>query len=238
MSAIPLLGRATPHMPVAWRAGRVVTAARFLADVRALAARLPAGRHVLNVCNDRYAFAVAFAAALVAGRSSVLPSSLAPLAVRDDKTGWFTLGEWSDLAFGPGQLVLMRKDPPVDAEYVYDTQVLDLARLAGAQVVNDPRGLRDYNEKLAAMLFPQCCPPTRISRDPADLKAFAAEQGKVVLKLTITAGGQVADCQIVSSELKSPELERKLLARIKQFDFGSKSVETMVITYPIDFLPS
>ncbi|HKQ30016.1 MAG TPA: AgmX/PglI C-terminal domain-containing protein, partial [Burkholderiales bacterium] len=63
-------------------------------------------------------------------------------------------------------------------------------------------------------------------------------QGKVVLKLTITAGGQVADCQIVSSDLKSPELERKLLARIKQFDFGAKTVETMVITYPIDFLPS
>ena len=73
---------------------------------------------------------------------------------------------------------------------MYDTQVLDLARLAGAQVVNDPRGLRDYNEKLAAMLFPQCCPPTRISRDPAELKAFAAEQGKVVLKPLDGMGGR------------------------------------------------
>jgi len=63
-------------------------------------------------------------------------------------------------------------------------------------------------------------------------------QGKVVLKLTISPAGRVLDCQVLSSELKNPELERKLVARIKQFDFGSKPVDTMVITYPIDFLPS
>ena len=115
---------------------------------------------------------------------------VAPLAVRDDKAGWFELGEWTDLAFGPGQLVLMRKDPPFDGEYLYDTHILDLARRAGARVVNDPQGLRDFNEKLAAMLFPQCCPPTRISRDPAELKAFAAEQGRVVLKPLDGMGGR------------------------------------------------
>jgi len=63
-------------------------------------------------------------------------------------------------------------------------------------------------------------------------------QGKVVLKLTIAASGQVLDCKIVSSELRSPELERKLAARVKQFDFGARNVDTMVVTYPIDFLPS
>lgn len=63
-------------------------------------------------------------------------------------------------------------------------------------------------------------------------------QGKVVLKLTIAPSGQVVDCRIVSSELRAPELERKLLARIRQFDFGAKDVEVMIVTYPIDFLPS
>jgi TonB family protein len=63
-------------------------------------------------------------------------------------------------------------------------------------------------------------------------------QGKVVVKLTIAPTGQVLDVQIVSSELRSPDLERKLLVRIKQFDFGARSVDTMVVTYPIDFLPS
>jgi protein TonB len=70
------------------------------------------------------------------------------------------------------------------------------------------------------------------------LRNDPALQGKVVLKLTIAPSGQVLDCKIVSSELRSPELERKLVARIKQFDFGVKKVDTMVVTYPIDFLPS
>ena len=63
-------------------------------------------------------------------------------------------------------------------------------------------------------------------------------QGKVVVKLMIAPSGQVMDCQIVSSELRAPDLERKLLVRIRQFDFGAKAVDTMVVTYPIDFLPS
>jgi TonB family protein len=63
-------------------------------------------------------------------------------------------------------------------------------------------------------------------------------QGKVVVKLTIAPSGQVMDCQLVSSELGAPDLERKLLVRIKQFDFGAKAVDAMVVTYPIDFLPS
>jgi len=70
------------------------------------------------------------------------------------------------------------------------------------------------------------------------LRNDPALQGKVVLKLTIAPSGQVLDCKIVSSELRSPEMERKLVARIKQFDFGAKKVDTMVVTYPIDFLPS
>jgi protein TonB len=70
------------------------------------------------------------------------------------------------------------------------------------------------------------------------LRSDPSLQGKVVLKLTISPSGQVLDCKIVSSELRNPELERKLAARIKQFDFGAKAVDTMVVTYPIDFLPS
>ena len=114
----------------------------------------------------------------------------APLRVRDDKAGWYELGDYAELPFGPGQVVLMRKDPPFDGEYLYDTHILDIARAAGAEVVNNPQGLRDFNEKLAAQLFPQCCPPTRISRDPAELKAFATEHGRVVLKPLDGMGGR------------------------------------------------
>jgi periplasmic protein TonB len=70
------------------------------------------------------------------------------------------------------------------------------------------------------------------------LREDPALQGKVVLKLTIAPGGNVTDCSIVSSELKTPELETKLLARIRAFDFGAKDVDQMVVTWPVDFLPS
>ena len=114
----------------------------------------------------------------------------AALAVKDDKNGWFTLGETAPLAFGPGQVVLMRKDPPFDDQFLYDTHILSIAQGAGALVVNDPQGLRDYNEKLAALLFPQCCPPTLVSRDAAELKAFVAEHGEAVLKPLDGMGGR------------------------------------------------
>jgi TonB family protein len=63
-------------------------------------------------------------------------------------------------------------------------------------------------------------------------------QGKVVLSLTIAPSGEVTNVKIVSSELRAEELERKLLARIRAFDFGSKDVDTMVVSWPVDFLPS
>jgi TonB family protein len=63
-------------------------------------------------------------------------------------------------------------------------------------------------------------------------------QGKVVLKLTIAPSGAVTDLRIVSSELHQAEVETKLLARIRTFDFGAKDVNEMVVNYPLDFLPS
>jgi TonB family protein len=63
-------------------------------------------------------------------------------------------------------------------------------------------------------------------------------QGKVVLEMKIAPAGQVVELRIVSSELKAPDLERKLLARIKQFDFGAKDVDMITVTWPVDFLPS
>ena len=112
------------------------------------------------------------------------------LRVTDDARHWVDLGQPSRIEFGPGQVVLMRKDPPVDADYLHDTQILGLAQAQGALVVNDPQGLRDFNEKLAALLFPQCCPPTLVSRDAAALKAFVGEHGEAVLKPLDGMGGR------------------------------------------------
>jgi glutathione synthase len=117
-------------------------------------------------------------------------ATAAGLLVRDDPTGWYELESESPIALGHGQVVLMRSDPPVDADYVHDTQILGLAQRAGALVVNDPAGLRDMNEKLAALEFPQCCPPTLVSREAGAIKAFIATHGDVVLKPLDGMGGR------------------------------------------------
>ena len=126
----------------------------------------------------------------LAVRDGTAYAACAPLTVRDTQGSHFELGDWSALEFGSGQVVLMRTDPPVDANYLHDTQVLAMAQRQGALVVNDPQGLRDFNEKLAALLFPQCCPPTLVSRDPAALKDFVARHGEAVLKPLDGMGGR------------------------------------------------
>jgi len=114
---------------------------------------------------------------------------VAPLRVREDPLAFHELGQPSLIALDARHVVLMRKDPPVDADYLHDTQILGIAQRAGALVVNDPRGLRDMNEKLTALEFPQCCPPTLVTRDPSTLKAFIAQHGEAVLKTLDGMGG-------------------------------------------------
>ncbi len=170
-------------------------------------------------------------------------ATVAPLAVRDDKHDWFTLGEFAELAFGPDQVVLMRPDPPVDENYLHDTQILGLAQQQGALIANDPQGLRDYNEKLAALLFPQCCPPTLVSRDASALKAFVAEHQQAVLKPLDGMGGRSifradageANLNVILETLtdggKSLAIAQKYLPEIKD---GDKRI-LLVDGEPVDY---
>jgi glutathione synthase len=115
---------------------------------------------------------------------------LAPLSVTEGPVNWFSLGEraWRDLR--ELDVILMRKDPPVDAQFIYDTMVLEAAQRGGVQVINDPAGLRDCNEKLFTLQFPQCIVPTLVARDATELRRFVAEQGEVVLKPLDGMGGR------------------------------------------------
>ncbi len=114
----------------------------------------------------------------------------AALRVRDQPQDWYTLdaASWQDLR--DVDVILARKDPPFDDQFLYDTMVLELAQRAGVLVVNDPQALRDANEKLFALHFPQCVPPTLVARDASEIKRFAAEQGDVVLKPLDGMGGR------------------------------------------------
>mgnify|MGYP006138464527 CR=1 FL=1 len=90
----------------------------------------------------------------------------------------------------PHHLVWLRQDPPFDMEYIYSTYVLDRAALQGALIVNQPQGLRDMNEKVYTAWFPQCCAPTLITRDMADMHAFLREHGRAVCKPLYGMGGR------------------------------------------------
>jgi len=115
---------------------------------------------------------------------------MAPAQVRDDPSDWYSLGTEASRPLAQMDVVLMRTDPPVDADYLHDSHLLSLARDRGVLVVNDPAGLRDLNEKLGALLFPQCCPPTRVSRHAADLLEFVDRHGEAVLKPLDGMGGR------------------------------------------------
>src|SRR5471030_429199 len=85
MSTLPLVSHVSPDSIIAWRADGAVTLRQFLAEVRQLAALLPAGKYLLNMCSDRYRFSVGLAAAIVAGKVSLLPSTRTPEVVRQTK---------------------------------------------------------------------------------------------------------------------------------------------------------
>jgi glutathione synthase len=123
-------------------------------------------------------------------RDGVAWAHLAPLKVFDDLRVWFTRGEASVEKLGNYDVILMRKDPPFDMEYIYSTYILDRAGDQGALVCNRPQGLRDMNEKVYTAWFPECCAPTLITRDMHDMSEFLREHGKAVCKPLYGMGGR------------------------------------------------
>jgi len=111
------------------------------------------------------------------------------LTVRDDKKNWYELGADEDGPLSELDLILMRKDPPFDMEYIYTTYVLERAEAAGVMVVNKPQSLRDANEKAYTAWFPQCSPPTLMTQDMARIRAFMKQHHKIVVKPLEGMGG-------------------------------------------------
>jgi glutathione synthase len=112
------------------------------------------------------------------------------LSVRDNADDWFTLGERHEIELSDVNVILMRKDPPFDMEYIYTSYILERAELAGTLVVNRPQSLRDMNEKAYTAWFPDCAPSTLITRSMPEMKAFLKEHGKIVVKPLDGMGGK------------------------------------------------
>lgn len=112
------------------------------------------------------------------------------LSVRDDNSDWYSFSsEATNSPLTELDVILMRKDPPFDTEFIYATYVLELAEQQGTLIVNKPASLRDANEKFYAQYFPQCCAPTLISSDMGQLRAFHNEHRDVILKPLDGMGG-------------------------------------------------
>ena len=102
---------------------------------------------------------------------------------------WFLLEPPSEQPLTAFDVVLNRKDPPFDMEYVYSTYLLELAESEGARIVNRPRAVRDHNEKMAIGKFARFTAPTLVTRRPELLRAFLAEHGEIILKPLHGMGG-------------------------------------------------
>jgi len=112
------------------------------------------------------------------------------LQVGDVDSDWYQLAAGADRVLHNFDVILMRKDPPFDMDYIYTTYILECAETRGALVVNKPSTLRDANEKLSTAWFPQCCVPTLVSSNQARLKAFVLEHGDVIVKPLDGMGGE------------------------------------------------
>ncbi len=119
----------------------------------------------------------------------IAKAKMLTLSVMDDENDWYSFGSKSDQPLSELDVILMRKDPPFDLDYVYTTYLLEQAQQDGALVVNDPQSLRDCNEKLFATKFPQCCPPFVVASSEEKLKAFHTEHEDVIYKPLDGMGG-------------------------------------------------
>lgn len=111
------------------------------------------------------------------------------LTVYQNPDKWFELEPESTIALADFDVILMRKDPPFNNEYIYATYILEQAEREGTLVVNKPQSLRDCNEKIFATEFPQCCPPHIVSSQAKILKAFHDEHKDVIFKPLDGMGG-------------------------------------------------
>ncbi|PKM34707.1 MAG: glutathione synthase [Gammaproteobacteria bacterium HGW-Gammaproteobacteria-10] len=111
------------------------------------------------------------------------------LEVQRNSERWHRFSGEQDIALDQLDVILMRKDPPFDQEYIYATYLLERAETLGAYVINKPQSLRDANEKLFTAWFPQCCAETLVAREPKRIREFLAEQGEIILKPLDGMGG-------------------------------------------------
>ena len=111
------------------------------------------------------------------------------LEVNNDSKKWYSLSDYTVENLCTLDIILMRKDPPFSLEYIYLTYILEHAQRLGVLVVNNPTALRSVNEKFYITYFPNCIPPTRVSKDTEILLDFVKKQNSTIIKPLDSMGG-------------------------------------------------
>jgi glutathione synthase len=121
--------------------------------------------------------------------NGVAMANMRPLTVINDASKWYELGEFQDTPMSELDVILMRKDPPFDTEFIYATYMLERAEEQGVLIVNKPQSLRDANEKLFTAWFSEFTPETIVTRDAKRIRAFHQAKGDIILKPLDGMGG-------------------------------------------------
>ncbi|QYJ89413.1 MULTISPECIES: glutathione synthase [Shewanella] len=121
--------------------------------------------------------------------NGVAMGNMRRLTVKQDPQSWYQLEEAVDTPLADLDVILMRKDPPFDTEFVYATYMLERAEEQGTLIVNKPQSLRDANEKLFTAWFSEFTPDTLVTRDAQRIRAFYQEKGDIILKPLDGMGG-------------------------------------------------
>jgi glutathione synthase len=184
-------------------------------------------------------------------RDGVALANSRPLSVNLSLDNWFQfLSEPTSIELGELDVILMRKDPPFDTEYIFSTYILERAELAGALVINKPQSLRDANEKLFTAWFPQVCTPTLVTRDHAEIRAFHDEFKDIIVKpldgmggssiFRVTAGD--GNASVIYETLTEHEtrycMVQKYLPEIKDGDKRILVIDGQAIPYTLARIPA
>lgn len=121
--------------------------------------------------------------------NGVAMATMSPLTVQQDEQNWYQLGDATDTPLAELDVILMRKDPPFDTEFIYATYMLERAEEQGVLIVNKPQSLRDANEKLFTAWFSEFTPETIVTRDAQRIRTFYQEKGDIILKPLDGMGG-------------------------------------------------
>ena len=171
------------------------------------------------------------------------------LKVYDHPEKWFDLEKSSPQHLSQLDVILMRKDPPFDSEFIYSTYILEAAERLGTLIVNRPQSLRDCNEKVFATHFPQCTPPLIVSRDQVLLSAFLEDHEEVVYKpldgmggtsiFRVKRGDQNLNVilEILTADGKNTIMAQKYLPEITSGDKRILVVDGVVIPYCLARIP-